>query len=99
MGRDPDIYPNPMEFIPERFSIERNQEILNPFAYVPFSAGPRNCIGQKFAVNELKSVCSKMLRYYELSMDKSNEVDLTLIAEIILRPADGVFIKIKPRIY
>lgn len=46
MGRDPDIYPNPMEFIPERFSVERNDEILNPFAYVPFSAGPRNCIGE-----------------------------------------------------
>lgn len=40
-----------------------------------------------------------MLRYYELSIDKEKEIDLTLIAEIILRPVNGIFIKIKPRIY
>ncbi|TMW51300.1 hypothetical protein DOY81_003619, partial [Sarcophaga bullata] len=64
-GRDPDYFENPNDFNPERFYSESPDKI-NPFAYVPFSAGPRNCIGQKFAMLEMKSTISKVLRYYEL---------------------------------
>ena len=46
MGRDPNIYPDPLKFDPNRFTVETNYEKNNPFSYVPFSAGPRNCIGK-----------------------------------------------------
>ena len=39
MGRDAEIFPDPLEFVPERFAVETTVEKLNPFAYVPFSAG------------------------------------------------------------
>jgi cytochrome P450 family 4 len=41
MGRDETIFPDPLEFKPERFDVETTAEKLNPFAYVPFSAGER----------------------------------------------------------
>lgn len=43
MGRDEKVFDKPLEFIPERFDIESTSEKINPYVYVPFSAGPRNC--------------------------------------------------------
>lgn len=42
---DPDYFPDPGLFDPERFSVENKGNIL-PFTYFPFGAGPRNCIGR-----------------------------------------------------
>lgn len=93
--RDTDFWSDPEKFDPERFSPD-NMSGRNPYSYIPFSAGARNCIGQKFAMLEVKSIVSKMIRHYELvKCDKK----IKLQADLILKTVDGVFIKIKPRIY
>jgi cytochrome P450 len=51
LHRNPLVFPNPDQFVPERFAEgEKSGSGPNrsPYAYVPFSAGPRNCIGQKY---------------------------------------------------
>jgi len=97
MGRDPEIFPDPLAFKPERFAVEKNAEQMNPYAYIPFSAGPRNCIGQKFAMLEMKSLISKVLRHYELQL-ADDYTEPVLIAELILRSENGIKVTIKPRI-
>lgn len=47
LHRDPNYFPNPDLFDPERFSVE-NRNNIRPFTYIPFGVGPRNCIGMVF---------------------------------------------------
>lgn len=67
--RDPNIFPNPEKFDPERFS-ERNRNSFDPMAYMPFGVGPRNCIGSKFALCELKVLLYQLLLYIEVYPSK-----------------------------
>ncbi|CAO1432822.1 unnamed protein product [Diamesa hyperborea] len=96
MGRDPKIFPDPLKFNPDRFNVETNYETNNSFSFVPFSAGPRNCIGQKFAMLEMKSIISKVVQNFQLSIAKENE-ELILMSEMVLRSENGVNINVKKR--
>lgn len=91
--RDPDYFSNPSDFIPERFDSDSNEKI-HPFAYIPFSAGPRNCIGQKYAMFEIKSTVSKMLRHFELL---PLGPDVKPVINLILRSKTGMHIGLRPR--
>lgn len=72
-----------------------NLEKKSSFAFVPFSAGPRNCIGQKFAMLEMKSFVCKLLQHYELL---PQDPEIVPVMNLILRSSTGVHVALKQRV-
>lgn len=97
MGRNPNTFPDPLVFNPNRFNVETTSEKVNPFAYIPFSAGPRNCIGQKFAVYEMKSIVCKIVREFELSVS-NDELPMKVYGDLVLKPVNGVKLNLRKRV-
>ncbi|XP_076162479.1 cytochrome P450 4g15 [Ptiloglossa arizonensis] len=95
MHRQPHIYPNPDNFNPDNFLPEKTAN-RHYYAFVPFSAGPRSCVGRKYAMLKLKIVLSTIMRNFRVRSDVK-ETDFRLQADIILKRAEGFKIKLEPR--
>lgn len=94
--RRDDIYANPEKFDPDNFLPERTQH-RHYYSFIPFSAGPRSCVGRKYAMLKLKVLLSTILRHYRVK-SKLTEADFKLQADIILKRSDGFRLELEPRV-
>lgn len=90
-----EYYPNPLEYNPDNFLPEKAAN-RHYYAFIPFSAGPRSCVGRKYAMLKLKILLSTILRNYKI-VSNLKEGDYKLQGDIILKRQDGFRIKLEPR--
>lgn len=75
---DPTHWTDPLKFIPERWEKDHH----HPFAFVPFSAAERNCIGQKFAYQEVMIFLTMMLQHFRVETVSPENVVIGIQATI-----------------
>lgn len=96
--RDPKYFPIPDTFDPERFS-DANKHNIQPGTYMPFGIGPRNCIGSRFALMEMKSVFVYLLLDFSLERCEKTVDPLVLQpgTTVTLDAANGFYATLRPR--
>lgn len=85
------------DFNPDRFS-SANEAQRHSHAFLPFSEGPRNCIGKQYALLAIKIILVKFLRNYKVTTDLKYE-ELKLKADITLKICQDLLMKVERRIY
>ncbi|XP_058822334.1 cytochrome P450 4C1-like [Topomyia yanbarensis] len=93
--RNPAVYPDPERFDPERFA-ESAENRRGPFDYIPFSVGSRNCIGQRYALMELKITIIRLVANYQVLPGETMK-NIRFKTDLVLRPAEGIPIKVIAR--
>ncbi|EAT33124.1 AAEL014610-PA [Aedes aegypti] len=73
LHHDPQYYPNPDRFDPERFK-DQNKGHIKMGTYIPFGIGPRNCIGSRFALMEMKALMYHMLRRFSFHRTANTQI-------------------------
>jgi cytochrome P450 len=92
LHRNPDLYPEPEQFRPDRF-LDRQ---FAPNEFAAFGGGHRYCLGAAFALNEMKVVIGTLLPRFDLSLVDSEPVR-TVVRNLTLGPSGGVPMRVTPR--
>ena len=95
MHHNPEVWPEPWIYNPDRF-LPENTMNHDSHCFLPFSAGPRNCMGQNFAMNLLRTVTARFLRKYTFIVDELQPFEVSLSTKI--RPEEpGLFLYLSER--
>ena len=96
LHHDPKYWDEPEEFRPERF-LPGNKESINPFTYLPFGEGPRNCIGKRFALLEVKLVLVRLLQEFRIEKAADLHVPIKMSFGSTYQPAEPISVQVKKR--
>ncbi|XP_021200985.2 cytochrome P450 4C1 [Helicoverpa armigera] len=97
--RDPQHWgPDAEEFDPDRFLPERFN-LKHPCSYMPFSNGPRNCLGYQYALMSIKTALSTVLRHYEVVEDREDgpKPHIRVKLDIMMKAVDGYQVALRRR--
>ena len=90
---DPDIYPDPEIFDPERFDTEITRS-RHPMTWLPFGEGPRNCIGFRFGKMQAKVGLARLLLNYRFEPSEKTVALIPSPNHGLNTSNDGLFLKV-----
>ncbi|KAH6932291.1 hypothetical protein HPB50_004351 [Hyalomma asiaticum] len=86
--RDAEYFPEPDKFNPERFLTE-NKDDIKPFTYMPFGAGPRNCVGMRLGLIQAKTILVSLLQHVRFETCPETMIPLKFKPGQLLPNFDG----------
>jgi cytochrome P450 len=89
--RLPDYFPQPNKFLPQRWLAAATR----PYEYIPFSAGPRTCIGYGLAIMEMKLVLATLLQRFRITLCPGIRLDVGGI--MLSSPKQALMVQINPQ--
>ncbi|XP_055701922.1 cytochrome P450 6a9-like [Phlebotomus papatasi] len=92
---DPEIYPDPEKFDPDRFT-EENIKARHPYAWLPFGEGPRICVGMRFGVMQTRVGLANLLSKYRVKTTPKTAIPLVLDpASTVMTPKNGMWLQVE----
>ncbi|XP_030755167.1 cytochrome P450 4C1-like [Sitophilus oryzae] len=96
--RNENYYPDPLKYDPDRFLPEEIAK-RDSYAFIPFSGGPRNCIGKTYALMLLKTAAASVIRNYQTFSDYKSVTELNFTSCISMKTVHKLDCRFKPRIH
>lgn len=94
--QDPDIYPEPEKWDPDRWTQEFKAG-LHPCAYMPFGMGPRLCIAQRYTLVCVKTCIAQLVSKFKFERLESTPVPMAFTKkENAMRPAEDLYLRVTP---
>ena len=94
LHRHREFWSEPERFDPDRW-LEARGEPRHPFAYLPFGLGGRRCVGEDFALLELRAVLARLIQHFRIETEAGHPI--VERPQLTLKPAYGVRLRIAPR--
>ncbi|XP_044260316.1 cytochrome P450 4g1-like [Tribolium madens] len=98
ISRKSEFWKEPNKFDPDRFLPENNTN-RHRYTFIPFSSGPRNCVGYKYGIMSVKVLLSTILRKYTIKPSEYKKLeDIEMIISVVAKPISGYKIKLEKKV-
>lgn len=95
INNDPEYYPNPDLYDPDRFSREEHSK-RNPFTFLSFGEGVRMCIGSRFGMLQAKIGLASLLANFKFDKCSKTPIPMKFLKHtFILTPSDGIYLNVQ----
>ncbi|XP_063706150.1 probable cytochrome P450 6g2 [Culicoides brevitarsis] len=95
MQRDPNYFDEPEKFDPDRFDKEKQE--VGEYSYMPFGIGPRSCIGERFAMMQMRTAMAMIFDKFNVEMTENTPKNFKFDkSQILLHPDEEILLKFVP---